>query len=138
MAYQVSTDPALLQLDVVYPWLRDCYWSTGVRRDVVERAFANSLVVGAYEDGVQIGVARVVTDQASFAWLDDVFVAEHARGRGIAKAMVRALMTDPRLQSLRRWCLATRDAHEVYRTLGFDNVDPRIFMEHKPEPSRWR
>jgi len=52
----ISTDPQRIQLDVVYPWLRGSYWSPGIRRDVVERAFANSIVAGAYEDGIQIGV----------------------------------------------------------------------------------
>jgi GNAT superfamily N-acetyltransferase len=137
MTYLVSLDPALVQMDVVYPWLRDCYWSTGVRRDVVERAFANSLVAGAYQDGTQIGVARLVTDQATFAWLCDVFVAESARGRGVARAMVQTFLDEPRLQTLRRWCLGTRDAHEVYRPLGFGPVDPRIWMEIKPDPARW-
>lgn len=137
MTYVVSLDPARIQMDVVYPWLRGAYWSPGVRRDVVERAFAHALVAGAYEDGAQIGVARLVTDQATFAWLCDVFVAESARGRGIARTMVQTFLSDPRLQTLRRWCLGTRDAHEVYRALGFGPVDARIWMELKPEPSRW-
>ena len=137
-AFTVSTDPSLLDLDVVHGWLRGAYWSTGVRRDVVVRAFANSLVAGAYDAGRQIGVARVVTDQATFAWLCDVFVAEDARGRGVARAMVRELLADPRLQTLRRWSLATRDAHEVYRPLGFGPVDATIWMELKPDPERWQ
>jgi GNAT superfamily N-acetyltransferase len=137
MAWHVSTDPSLVQLDVVYPWLRGSYWSPNIRRDVVEVAFANSLVAGAYSEGTQLGVARVVTDRATFAWLADVFVAEPMRGRGIGKAMVAALMADPRLPTLRRWCLATRDAHEVYRPLGFAPVDPTIFMQYLPDSSRW-
>src|SRR5262249_31148866 len=88
----VSTDPALVQLDTVFPWLHGCYWSRGVRRDVVERAFANSIVAGAYRGAAQIGVARAVTDQATFAWLADVFVDEAARGQGVATALVRALI----------------------------------------------
>lgn len=133
----VSTDPALLQLDAIHAWLRSCYWSPGIRRDVVENAFAHSLVAGAYRGGVQIGVARVVTDQATFAWLCDVYVDEAERGRGIARAMVRTLMDDPRLQTLRRWCLATRSAHDVYRPLGFEAVDPRLWMQHLPDAARW-
>jgi len=134
----VSSDPAQLDLDRVHGWLSQAYWSPGVRREVVERAFANSLSVGAYAlDGRQLGVARAVTDQATFAWLDDVFVDPGARGRGIARAMVRALLDDPRLQTLRRWCLGTRDAHGVYAPLGFAPVDARIWMEHKPDPKRW-
>ncbi len=134
----VSLDPARIQLDVVYGWLHTCYWSPGIRRDVVERAFANSLVAGAYRDGRQLGVARVVTDQATFAWLCDVFVDESARGQGIATALVKALLDDPRLQTLRRWCLATRDAHAVYRPFGFEAADPAIWMQYLPDPARWK
>jgi GNAT superfamily N-acetyltransferase len=134
----LSTDPSRLDLDRVYSWLRDAYWSRGVRRDIVERAFASSLSVGAYaSDGAQLGVARAVTDQATFAWLCDVFVDPAARGRGIARAMVQALLDDPRLQTLRRWCLGTRDAHGVYAPLGFAAVDARIWMEYKPSSARW-
>jgi GNAT superfamily N-acetyltransferase len=135
--WSVSLDPARIQLDTVYGWLRTCYWSPAIRRDVVERAFANSLVAGAYSAGRQIGVARVVTDQATFAWLCDVFVDETTRGQGIATAMVKALFEDPRLQTLRRWCLATRDAHAVYRPFGFEPADSRIWMQHLPDPTRW-
>jgi GNAT superfamily N-acetyltransferase len=134
----ISTDSALVQLDTVYPWLRGAYWSTDVRRDVVARAFANSLVAGAYRGAAQIGVARAVTDQATFAWLCDVFVDPSARGEGVATAMVRALLGDPRLQTLRRWALATRDAHAVYRPLGFTPVDPEIWMARSPDPSGWK
>jgi GNAT superfamily N-acetyltransferase len=133
----VSTDPSLVQMDTVFRWLHACYWSPGVRRDVVERAFANSLVAGAYRGDTQIGVARVVTDQATFAWLCDVFVVESARHRGVARALVRTLIDDPRLQTLRRWCLATRDAHDVYRPFGFATVDPKIWMQYLPDPARW-
>jgi len=134
----ISTDPTRVQLDIVYPWLRGSYWSPDIRRDVVERAFANSLVAGAYRGATQVGVARVVTDQATFAWLADVFVDPSVRGQGVATAMVRALLADPRLQTLRRWCLATRDAHPVYRPLGFAPVDPAIWMAYSPDPSRWK
>lgn len=136
--WQISRDPARVQLDVVYGWLREAYWSPGVRRDVVERAFANSLVAGAYaDDGAQVGVARLVTDQATFAWLCDVFVAPAARGQGVARALVRAFLDDPQLQTLRRWCLGTRDAHGVYAALGFGPVDPKIWMELRPSPRAW-
>ncbi len=138
-AWTISTDPARLDLARVHGWLSRAYWSPGVRREIVARAFGNSLCAGAYDArGAQLGVARAVTDQATFAWLCDVYVDEAARGRGIARAMVRALLDDPRLQTLRRWCLGTRDAHGVYAPLGFGPVDPRIWMEWKPDPRRWQ
>ena len=133
MDLTISTDPARIDLDRVHAWLRASYWSPRVRRDVVERAFAHSLVAGAYDErGVQRGVARAVTDHATFAYLADVFVDEPARGRGVGRRMVRALLADPRTQTVRRWSLATRDAHGVYAALGFGPVDARIWMEYKP------
>jgi GNAT superfamily N-acetyltransferase len=137
--WSVSLDPTRLDLDVIHGWLRAAYWSPNIRRDVVDTAFANSLSAGAYDpSGAQLAVARAVTDQATFAWLADVYVAEHARGLGIARTLVQALMSDPRTQTVRRWCLGTRDAHEVYRPLGFAAVDPAIWMEHKPPATRWQ
>jgi GNAT superfamily N-acetyltransferase len=133
----ISTDPARVQLAVVYPWLRTSYWSPNVKREVVERAFRNSLVAGAYEGDVQVGIARAVSDRATFAWLCDVFVAEPARGRGVARNLVQTLIDHPELATVRRWSLATRDAHEVYRPLGFGPVDPKIFMQFLPDPARW-
>jgi GNAT superfamily N-acetyltransferase len=138
MIWTVSTEPSKIQLDLVYSWLRSSYWSPNVRRDIVATAFANSIVAGAYTpEGRQLGVARVATDRATFAWLCDVFVDAGARGLGIARAMVSAVMAHPELTTIRRWTLGTRDAHEVYRPLGFGPVDPAILMEYKPDPSRW-
>lgn len=133
-----STDPARLDLARVHGWLREAYWSPGVRRDVVERAFAKSISIGAYDSAAgQVAVARVVTDEATFAWLCDVFVAPSHRGRGLASAMIRVLVADERLQTVRRWCLATKDAHDVYRPLGFVPVDAQRWMELRPPVERW-
>lgn len=136
--WHLSTDKARLDLDRIHGWLASTYWSPGVRREIVDRAFAGSYAIGAYTSGgEQIAVARVVTDRATFAWLCDVFVAEHVRGLGIGRAMVRALLADPELATLRRWCLATRTAHGVYEACGFGPVNASLWMEHKPDPARW-
>ena len=138
MSWTVSTDPSRIQLEIVHRWLRGSYWSPGVRRDVCEKAFANSLAAGAYDEtGRQLGVARVASDRATFAWLCDVYVDEPSRGLGIGRALVGALMSHPELQTIRRWGLGTRDAHEVYRPLGFGPVDPQILMQYLPDRSRW-
>jgi GNAT superfamily N-acetyltransferase len=140
MDYELSTDPARVQIDIVHGFLDTCYWSPGVRRDIVERALANSIVIGAYEkhSGTQVGYARVITDRASFAWLCDVFVLEPHRGRGLSRLMVSTLIAHPELQTLRRWALGTRDAHEVYRPLGFQEVNAARWMEKVMPPERWK
>ena len=136
----MSTDPARVQIDVVHGFLSTCYWSPRIRRDVVERALANSIVVGAYEKatGAQVGYARAVTDRATYGWLCDVFVLEPHRGQGLARLMARTLIDHPELQTIRRWALGTRDAHEVYRPLGFGPVDPARHMEFRLPAERWQ
>lgn len=131
----VSTDQGLLDLDLIHGFLSQSYWARGIPRALVERAVRNSLCFGLYEGERQVGFARVVTDQATFAYLADVFVIESHRGRGLAKALVAAVVAEPRLQGLRRWMLATRDAHSLYARFGFEPlVDPGVFMQlHAPD-----
>ena len=136
-ALRISTDPAELDLALVHRFLStEAYWSRGIPEATVARALANSLCVGAYLDGVgQVGFARVVTDQATFGYLADVFVLPEHRGRGYAKQLVAAVMADPRLQGLRRVMLATADAHALYAGFGFHApARPEVLMEiHRPD-----
>ncbi|WP_019834122.1 GNAT family N-acetyltransferase [Sphingomonas sp. PR090111-T3T-6A] len=122
MSWTLSFDPRALDLDTIHGFLTTSYWSPGIPRETVARAIAGSLCVGAYRAGRQIGFARVVSDRATFAYLADVFVLEEAQGQGIGRAMVRALMEHHELQGLRRWFLATLDAHGVYEALGWQPV----------------
>jgi GNAT superfamily N-acetyltransferase len=116
----ISTDKARLQVATIHAFLRQSYWSPGLPLNVLERALENSLCFGAYQGALQVGFARVVTDRATFAWLCDVFVAESHRRRGIGDALLAAVKAHPELQGLRRWSLATRDAHALYRRHGFE------------------
>jgi GNAT superfamily N-acetyltransferase len=128
--YRISLDPSELQLEVLHGFLAGSYWSPGLPREVLERAVRHSLVAGAYDRaGNQVGFARMVTDQATFGYLADVFVLEPHRGRGLATAMVRALLDLPGVAGFRRILLLTRDAHGVYERCGFQRVtDPAPFM----------
>lgn len=128
--FEVDDDTDRIQFDVVHSFLRQAYWSTGVPRDVVERAAANSLVVGLYApDGRQVGMARAVTDRATFAWIADVFVLPQHRGRGLGGFVVKALLEHHDLEGLRRMMLATADAHGLYRRHGFsDLTDPERYL----------
>jgi ribosomal protein S18 acetylase RimI-like enzyme len=122
--YEISTDPARLDIDAIHACLARAYWSPGIPRDVVARAVAHSLCFGAYrrDGGAQIGFARVVTDHATFAYLCDVYVLEEHRGQGLGKALIRAAMAHPALSGARRVMLATRDAHGLYRQVGFEDT----------------
>jgi ribosomal protein S18 acetylase RimI-like enzyme len=132
--YDLSFDPARFQFDRIHALLSRSYWTPGIGRDLVERAFAHSLAVGAFTGegpgAEQVGCARLVTDRTSFGYLADVMVHEAHRGRGLGRAMTRALLDHPELRTLRRILLVTRDAHGVYAALGFGPLDePATFMQ---------
>ncbi len=118
--YEISTARRRLDLDVVHGFLVGAYWSRGVPRDVVERAIGHSLCFGVYAPGgVQVGFARVVTDHAAIAYLGDVFVVPGYRGRGLGVWLIETVLAHPDLQGLRRFELATADAHALYARFGF-------------------
>jgi GNAT superfamily N-acetyltransferase len=119
--YVISTDRSRLDLDAVHAYLsEEAYWSPGVPRAVVERSIEHSLNFGLYRGDEQVGFARVVTDYATFAWLADVFVLREHRGAGLGKWLVETAVSHPELRGLRRWILATGDAHELYARFGFE------------------
>ena len=132
--YEISTDSARLEVKAIHAFLAATYWSPGIPLATVKRAIDNSVCVGAYNDGQQIGFARMVTDKATFAYLADVYVLEEHRGNGLSKRMMEALLQLRELQGLRRMMLVTRDAHALYERFGFKALaTPARFMElHNP------
>lgn len=131
--YQLCTDPHRIDLDRVHHWLStDAYWALGRERETVEQAFAGSVPFGVYRpgDGRQVAVARAVTDQATFAWLCDVYVDRAERGRGLGTWLAGAVRDHLTALGVRRILLATEDAHGVYEKVGFAPVtDPRHWMQ---------
>ena len=129
-SWEVSSDQARLDRALIHGFLSGSYWAAGIPRETVDRALDHSCCFGVYEAGRQIAFARVITDHATFAYLADVFVVENHRGRGVGKHLVAAIMRDPGLQNLRRWMLATLDAHGLYEQFGFGALShPGRFME---------
>jgi GNAT superfamily N-acetyltransferase len=128
--YAISCDPARLDLDVIHGFLAQSYWAKSIPKALVERSIRNSLCWGVYHEPVQVGFARIVTDQATFAYLCDVFVLPEHRGLGLSKALVAAILAHPDLQGLRRWNLVTIDAHALYESFGFQTAaQPERYME---------
>jgi GNAT superfamily N-acetyltransferase len=122
-SYTISDDPTRLDLNAMHAYLRRAYWSEEIPFEVVERAARCSLCIGAYDPtGAQVGLARFISDQATFCYVADVYVLEEHRGRGLSKAMLAMAMTHPQLQGLRRWSLVTKDAHGLYRQFGFTSL----------------
>jgi GNAT superfamily N-acetyltransferase len=133
--FLVSTDRSKLDVDGVHEFLTNCYWAKGVPKETVLRSIANSLCFGVYGAGKQVGFARVISDFATYAYIGDVFVLEAFRGHGLGKWLMECIMAHPALQGLRRWALATRDAHGLYAQFGFTPLQaPDRWMErHHPK-----
>lgn len=138
MGYRLSFDPAEQQIDVIHGFLTTSYWSPGISREIVAKALAHSLTVCAFDGDAQIGMARIVTDHATMAYLADVFVLESHRGQGIARAMIEALYAHPELHGLRRWILFTRDMQGLYAKLGWQPTQypERLMLKDNPDAYR--
>jgi N-acetylglutamate synthase-like GNAT family acetyltransferase len=136
-ALLISTDQALLDLDAICGFLSRSYWASARSRDRVEASLRNSLVFGVYDAGKQIGLARIITDYATFAWLCDVFIDEAYRGKGVGKWLVETLLAHPDLKGLKRILLVTKDAQDLYNQYGFSPLAyPGGWMERLLEELR--
>jgi GNAT superfamily N-acetyltransferase len=131
--FLIATDPGATDLDVVCGFLEGSYWAKGMPREILERSLRSALVYNLIEEagGRQVGFARVVTDHARIAWLSDVFVLEAYRARGLGKWLVQTVQDDPRLATVRRWLLATADAHGLYRQHGWEDAPPGRYMHRQ-------
>ena len=117
--YSVTSDPQRLDVDAVHAFLTRSFWARGISKELVARSIERSLCFSLLHDKVQVGLARVVSDFATYAYLCDVYVLEEYQGKGLGKWMIGAVMTHPDLQGLRRFQLMTRDAHGLYTRFGF-------------------
>ncbi|OJJ23859.1 GNAT family N-acetyltransferase [marine bacterium AO1-C] len=129
--FLLSDNKDQLNIEVIHGFLTNSYWAKGISQEIVEKSIQHSLCFGVYKQNNQIGFARIISDYATFAYLADVFILESARGNGLAKWMVELIKKHPDLQGLRRWLLATSDAHSLYAQYGgFTPItDPGIWME---------
>ena len=126
--FTISTDPSRLDVDAITEMLSRAYWAQGRTREMIARYLQHSLAFGLYDGSRQIGLARVISDYATFAWLCDVFIHEDYRGHGMGKWLMETVHSHPDLQDLKRWMLATNDAHGLYSQFGWVPLEP---------PGRW-
>ena len=128
---EISTDPARLDLDAIFDFLsKQAYWSIGRPREIIEKSLKHSLCFGMYHNNEQIGLARVVTDYATYAYLCDVFIRPDYRGNNLGKRLIEAVVEHPELSPLRRFMLITGDAHGLYEQYGFKVIEePEKHME---------
>lgn len=128
--FYVTTDNRKIDLDAVCALLSQSYWANTRTKDVVIKSLENSLCFSLFHCEKQIGLIRVITDLATFAYLCDVIIDQEYRHGGIGTWFMGCVFEYPDLKDLRRWCLLTRDAHEFYKKFGFSNLDnPEKYME---------
>ncbi len=134
--YTITTDPSRIDRAAVRRFLADACWAADRQPEVIERSLDNSMTFGLFHGDRQVGMARVVSDYATFAWLCDVFIEPAHRCAGLGKWLVSVVVDHPELVGLRRWLLATRDAHPLYAEFGFTELpDPKRFMVRQGTPS---
>jgi GNAT superfamily N-acetyltransferase len=142
--FTISTDKSLLDVEIIHGFLTTSYWAAGRTIETVRRSLENSLPFGVYKGGQQVGFARVITDYATFAWIADVFILDSFQGQGLGKWLMEVIISHPELQGFRRWVLATKDAHELYRKFGFKGLKlPERWMERhdsrtREKPDYWQ
>lgn len=129
--FTVSTERARLDVALIHCFLvEESYWARERTEEQTQTAIENSICFGVYDGGRQIGFARVVSDKATFAYLGDVFILEEFRGKGLSKWLMEVIVSHPEVQGLRRWVLATRDAHGLYEQFEFSALRfPERWME---------
>jgi GNAT superfamily N-acetyltransferase len=128
--FTISMEKEKLDRAAIHEFLHNSYWARGIPRKLVDRSIENSLCFGLYEKDGLVGFARVISDKATFAYLSDVYVLESHRGRGLATWFMEIVMAHPDLQGIRRWMLATADAHGLYKKVGFTPLSrPERIME---------
>lgn len=133
--FDISIDKTRLDFSLIFNYLdKQSYWAKGMPAEKLEIALDNSLCFGVYKGSEQVGLARVVTDKATFAYLCDIFILENYRGLGLSKWLMQTILAHPELQGLRRWSLATADAQGLYSQFGFGPItNPQNWMQiHTP------
>ena len=133
--FLISTDKSKIDIVAVHGFLTQSYWAEGIPVDVLRRGIENSLCFAIYHEELLIGFARVITDFATFAYLADVFILPAERGKGLSKWLLTVILDHPQLQGLRRFTLATKDAHGLYARFGFTPFDKpeRWMQKHNPD-----
>ena len=136
--YLISTDKSKIDLNTVHDFLTHSYWSEDIPKDLVWKSIDNSLCFAVYHRRDLIGFARVISDFATFAYLADVFILPAERGKGLSKWLMEIIVDYPDLQGLRRFTLATRDAHGLYAQFGFTSLDKPERWMHKHDPDVYK
>lgn len=128
---QISNDKSLLHKETIYEFLTRSYWASKRSKAVIDKSIENSVCYGVYDEGRQIGFARIITDEATLYWICDVFIDEEYRGLGIGKRLIETITNAEDYKNLFGF-LGTRDAHGLYHQYGFEK-DPENYMGRVPD-----
>jgi N-acetylglutamate synthase-like GNAT family acetyltransferase len=118
----VSDDKNKLNLNLIHNFLTNSYWAKGITLQVIEEAVKHSICFGVYINNEMVGFARVISDHITFAYLLDVFILENFRKRGLSIELLNNIFSHPDLKNVKKWMLATKDAHNLYRKFGFEVI----------------
>lgn len=122
--FLVSVDKTKLDIGYIHHFLsKESYWAKNIPIDIVKKSIEGSLCFGVYENNKQVGFARVITDYATFGYLADVFIDKDYRGKGLSKELMKFIMEQDVIKKLRRFMLATLDAHGLYAQFGFESQE---------------
>lgn len=135
--FEISTDRSKLDIAVIHDYLSNkSYWAKNIPVELVQKSIEGSICFAVYHNNRQVGFARMVSDCATFSYLADVFIIDEYRGRGLSKWLMEEIINYPAFQTLRRWMLATSDAHGLYKQFGFTDLDKpeRIMQRLKIDP----
>lgn len=128
--FLISNDKRKLKLNLVCSEIKKQYWAKDLSVASIKRSIKNSRAYGLYHEDQQIGFAKVLSDHSRFAYLSDVFILEEFRGQGLAIFLIKSILNDPELKHVFKWMLATRDAHNLYKKVGFEKLkNPNAFMQ---------
>jgi GNAT superfamily N-acetyltransferase len=136
--FTITTDKSTFDIAVIHQFLTHSYWAKGIPVATVQKSIEGSLCFGVFIGSRQIGFARIISDMATFAYLADVFIIEEFRGKGLSKWLMEIITGYPELQGLRRFLLATRDAHGLYRQFGFKELESAENLMHVYNPDVYR
>jgi len=130
----ISDDKLKLDIPLIFNFITNSYWAKGRSLEDVKTSIDNSICFGIYIGGKQVGFARVITDFVVFAYLMDVFIIEKERSKGYSKMLLNHIFSDDRFKKIKKWMLATADAHLLYEKYGFRIIaSPGKFMEMIPQ-----
>jgi len=126
----ISDDKTKLDIELIHNFLSTSYWAEGRTIEAVKKSIEHSICFGVYKEDNQIGFARIVTDYTVIAYLMDVFILEEYRGKGFSKLLLTRIFEDDRFKRIKKWKLATKDAHSLYAQFGFSGIkNPDRLME---------